>query len=148
MPQFNEKYDPTEGMSVLDKLLAGVGAGMYHTGLGVGQAFGMVSDDDIKAQRKLDEALMATGLGSVGNTIGRTVSLVPLAFVPGANTLAGAGLLGMASGAMAPSASDGEAVQNIVGGGLLGPFSRVAGRGVQGAMEGGLLFPRRLGQSF
>ena len=129
------EYDPTEGMSPLALLLAGIGQGMNNTALGVKQAFGQASRDDVAEQRRLDSALLGRGPGALGSVLGSTASMAPAAFVPGANTLVGAGLLGGAMGMMQPSEGPGEALRNALAFGLLGPASIAAGRGISGLLS-------------
>jgi hypothetical protein len=117
--------------------LSGVGKGMVDVGRGVGQAVGLVSRDDVAESRRLDEPLMQTGAGKWGSVAGTAAALVPAAFIPGANTLAGAALIGAGSGALAPSVSTQETLQNTgigAGAGALGQAAgRLLGAGYQGA---------------
>lgn len=71
--------DPTEGMSGFDKSAAGLGRSIYHAGRGLGQLVGAVSEEDIKAARKMDAPLMNTGAGMAGNIAGT----VGMALLPG-----------------------------------------------------------------
>lgn len=123
-----ERYDPTEGMSTMDKLLAGVGKGMTDVGRGVGQMFGLVSREDIKESRARDAALMNTGAGKVGNVAGSIAALAPTMLIPGAGTLGGASAIGAATGLAAPSESTEETLKNTLLGGGLGAGANVAGR--------------------
>jgi hypothetical protein len=82
--------DPTDGMSGFDKFAAGVGKSIYDAGRGIGQLVGAVSQDDIKASRKMDAPLMNTGAGMAGDiagTIGMT--LLPGGLLKGAGAVAG-----------------------------------------------------------
>lgn len=92
------EYDPTSGMSPLELLLAGIGQGMNNTKSGIQQSLGQLSKQDIRDLRDLDSSLLSTGMGRAGSVLGSTLSMVPVAFAPGANTLAGAGLLGTGMG--------------------------------------------------
>ena len=79
-----EKYDPTEGMSGMDKFLAGAGksfsetgAGIKQIGAGLGNLLGLVSDETVAGmkadeaeRRKRDAPLMDTGTGFAGNLAG------------------------------------------------------------------------------
>lgn len=137
-----DNVDPTEGMSGTDKFMAGIGKGMTDVGRGLGQMVGAVSRDDVAQSRKRDEALMATGAGKAGAITGTVASLLPTALIPGANTMAGAAMIGAGTGLAAPSASTGETIQNTALGGVLGPaalgIGRVIGataRGAQSLME-------------
>ncbi len=122
------KYDPTEGMSPLDLLLAGIGQGMNNTYSGVKQAFGAMSKEDIKALRELDSALLSRGMGQAGSILGQATSMAPAAFLPGANTLTGSMLVGGGVGLLQPSVSTQETLANAATLGLLGPANIGAGR--------------------
>lgn len=125
-------YDPTEGMSGAQKFFAGVGKAMTDAGRGVGQAFGLVSRDDIAEARRLDQALMNTGAGTAGNIVGNIATLAPTAFIPGVNTVRGAAALGAITGALQPSVSTEETIANTgfgAAGGAAGQkLSQTAGR--------------------
>ena len=137
-----QRQDPTEGMSGLQTTLAGVGKGFTDVTRGLGQFVGAVSRDDVAESRKRDEALMNTTGGKVGNVAGNVAAMLPAAFIPGANTYAGAGAIGALSGLAAPSVSTEETLKNAGMGGVLGPAALGAGRllgagarGLQGLVE-------------
>lgn len=67
--------DPTEGMSGVDKFLAGAGKALADTGRGIGQMVGLVSQKDIDEAAALDRPLMATGAGLVGNVAGQVAQM-------------------------------------------------------------------------
>lgn len=145
--------DPTQGMSTIDKLRAGVGKSIVDTGRGIGQLFGAVSNEDVKEARKLDKALMDTTAGTIGNIGGnigmallpggalkglsKVASAVKAPVVATALSNAGGTLLapksvgsalavGGAMGALQPSTSTGEAFGNMaLGGGLSALFPLV-----------------------
>jgi hypothetical protein len=122
--------DPTEGMSAFQRGAAGFGKAMVDTARGVGQLFGAVDRSDIEESRRLDRSLMNTTGGRVGNFAGNVATTLPLAFVPGANTVKGAALIGSLAGLAQPSTSTGETLQNIGLGGAAGGGSIIAGRGL------------------
>lgn len=93
----------TDDMSTTQKVLAGVGKGMVDLGRGAGQMLGMMSEKDIADARALDANLMATTSGKVGNVIGQVAATAPAMLIPGANTYAGAALVGGATGALQPT---------------------------------------------
>lgn len=131
-----EKYDPTEGMSTGEKFLAGVGMGMTNVGRGIGQALGMVSRDDIAEARRLDKALSDTTAGTAGNITGTVAAFLPTAFIPGANTMAGAAAIGAGSGLLAPSTSTSETVTNTALGGTLAPLTLAGIRAIPAITQG------------
>src|SRR5205085_4261916 len=61
----------------------------------------------------------------------------PTALVPGANTYTGAALIGAGTGLIQPSASTGETVKNVIGGGIAAPATLGAVRGAQALYQGG-----------
>lgn len=121
-------YDVPNPADTGSRLLAGIGKGMVDVGRGIGQAVGLVSRDDVAESRRLDEPLMKTGAGQAGAVIGNAAAMVPTAFIPGANTLGGAALIGAGTGFLSPSSSTGETVTNTLSGGVLAPIAIGAGR--------------------
>jgi hypothetical protein len=108
--------------------LAGMGKGFTDVARGLGQMAGVVSREDVARARELDKPLMETGAGQAGSIAGTVASLAPLAFVPGANTYAGAAALGAGAGLAAPSVSTGETIGNTLIGGAAGAGGQLAGR--------------------
>ena len=143
----NEYGSPTDGMSGLEKFAAGVGKSVYDTGYGLGQMVGLVSRDDVTQKRKEDADLMKTGAGKAGDIAGNLVQTVPLAFVPGANTVKGAALIGSLTGLAQPSESTSETISNIGMGGAGGGGSIMAGRGLASAYQLGTGLMRPLTQN-
>ena len=117
-------YDPTQGMSTFDKLAAGTGKAMYDTARGIGQfipeALGGISRADVEEARRLDEPLMNTTAGKVGNLVGNVAMLAPTAMIPGANTVRGAATIGALAGLVQPSTSTKETMTNFALGGAGG----------------------------
>lgn len=124
-------YDPTEGMSKTERVLAGIGQGMSDFGYGVGQMVGLVSRDDVKAKRKLDEALLNTTEGKIGSFVGTAAPGALAAMVPGANTILGSTLIGAGMGVAQPSTSTSETLQNGLMGGAASAAVPVLMRGGQ-----------------
>jgi len=136
-----ELYDPTKGMSTFDKVMAGAGKAVVDTGRGLGQMVGLVSRDDVAKARALDAPLMNTGAGMAGNIGGNVaMALLPGATVAGTGkvlskapaaaelgqalltggkalmaptTIPGAAGVGALQGAIQPSTSTTETLQNI-----------------------------------
>ena len=119
----------------LNNALAGMGKSFVDTARGIGQKVGLVSTDDVAKSRVLDAPLMATRAARVGNIAGAVAQAAPLAFVPGANSLAGAAVGGAAYGFAQPSTGAGELASNTVMGGLGGGAGNVVGRAA-GAVYG------------
>lgn len=90
------------------------GAKQFSTELGNAIGLGRIApnsfgDQEVQRQRaeidetqRRDAPLMATKAGIAGNLAGNIANTAPLAFIPGANTAAGAGLMGGGLGATAP----------------------------------------------
>lgn len=127
--------DPTSGMSVTEKILSGIGKAFYDVGRGVGQFTPLVSRQDIAESRKLDEPLMSTGAGQVGNLVGNVALLAPTALIPGANTVTGAGAIGAGAGLIQPSTSTGETVANTLLGGAGGAAGQALANRLPGAIK-------------
>jgi hypothetical protein len=113
-------FDPMRDMSRTERTLAGVGKAFADLGRGAGQLVGAVSREDVKEARKLDAPLMDTTAGKVGNFAGNVAIMAPAAAIPGANTVAGAGVVGAGMGLLAPSESTKETLTNIALGGAGG----------------------------
>lgn len=121
--------DPTSGMGFLDKFNSGMGKAFTDIGRGAGQMVGMgPSAEETRENRRLDAPLMKTGAGTAGNIAGNIAALAPLAVVPGANTVAGAGAMGILAGGLQPTETGGQRLVNMGAGGLLGA-------GVQGVAQ-------------
>ena len=138
-----EKMDATEGMSTFDKVRAGFGKAIHDTAQGLGQMVGLTDRADVEESRRLNADLMKTTAGKVGDFAGNVATTLPLAFVPGANTVKGASLLGALTGLIQPSTSTQETLTNTGLGGAIGGGSIMAGRGLAAAYQGatGLLRP-------
>lgn len=130
--------DPTEGMSGLDKFLAGTGKGFVDLARGTGQliregaeavspsgksfsdSLGLPTRQDIDESKRLDAPLMNTGAGIAGNIVGNIAAAVPAMAIPGANTIVGGGLIGSATGALQPVGESGSRTDNMLIGGIAG----------------------------
>lgn len=100
-------------MGVMEQLNAGAGKMFSDLGQGISQYFpGGATRADVAETRKLDAPLMNTVAGKVGNIGAGVAMLAPSALIPGAGTVAGAGVIGGVVGALQPSESTGEALLN------------------------------------
>jgi len=135
--------DPTEGMTTAEKFWAGFGKAGADTLRGLGQMVGLVSRDDVAEARRLDNALMKTTAGTVGNVGGNVATLLPTAFIPGVNTIKGASLIGGLTGLAQPSASTTETLTNTGIGAAAAPLAIGAVRAGGALYEGakGLVEP-------
>ena len=118
--QMRKELDPTADMSTAEKLIAGYGKAGVDLARGAGQLVGLVNRDDVAESRKLDQSLMNTTAGKVGNFAGTAAAMVPTAFIPGANTIAGGAVIGAGSGLLQPSTSTAETLRNVGVGGTVG----------------------------
>lgn len=127
-------FDPTTGMSGIEKFIAGMGQGVVGLGRGVGQRTGLLSQAEIDRQMKMDAPLLATTPGKWGSVAGNVLAGVPTAFIPGANTLAGASLVGAGFGAAQPTRSDESVIGNTLLGGaaplVLSPLIKYGAKGI------------------
>lgn len=110
----------------LNNFLAGVGKGMVDMGRGIGERVGLVSPQDVDASRKVDAPLVGTTAGSVGDLTGNLALAAPTAFIPGANTIAGAAAIGAGLGAVQPTGDGESAGRNAFVGGALGGVGQAA----------------------
>lgn len=114
----------------LKNAAAGLGKQTYDLIRGAGQYAGLESRQDVADSRQLDAPLNATAGGKAGQIAGGILTTLPALAIPGANTIAGAGLIGAATGALQPSTSTGETVRNIGVGGALGAGGQAVGNAV------------------
>jgi hypothetical protein len=135
--------DPTEGVSATQKVLAGIGSGMTDLAYGVGQRVGLVDQETIDEKKALDAPLKATTSGSVGNVVGKVALGIPAAFIPGANTLAGAAAIGGVQGLAEPTATGESVLKNAAIGAGAGAGGVVLGRALRAGYQGlkGLIEP-------
>lgn len=104
----------------VNNFMAGVGKGMVDVGRGIGERLGLVSPAQVDAARKVDAPLMATTAGNVGSLAGNLAIAAPTAFIPGANTVLGASMIGAGLGASQPTGTGESAIKNAAIGGALG----------------------------
>lgn len=130
-----DSYDPTKDMTTTERVLAGIGQGMTDVGYGVGQILGLVSREDVSKKRDLDKALLNTTGGKVGNFIGNAALALPTAFIPGANTVTGASLVGAGIGLAQPSTSTQETLTNMAFGGAGGAIGQAVANRLPGALR-------------
>lgn len=127
----------TDGMSAIEKGLAGAGKAFVDTARGIGQYVGAVSREDVADARKNDKALMDTTAGTVGNIAGHIAMAVPTVAIPGAASLKGAAAIGAAQGLIQPSTSGTETLTNAGMGGAAGAGGVAAVRAVKGLAGAG-----------
>lgn len=123
----------------VSRFMAGAGAGMTNLARGSGQTLGLVDQKDIADAKKRDAPLMATGAGISGNIAGNVAAMLPSAFIPGANTLAGSAAIGAVSGLMQPVAEgsvSGGKLKEALFGTVAAPATLLGARGLVGVGRG------------
>lgn len=115
---------PTDDMSGMERFRAGMGKGMVDVARGIGQRLNLVSEEEVAEARKNDEALMNTGAGVVGNVAGSLTALAPALMVPGANSVAGAAVVGGLSGLTRPTVQGESVLKNVATDAALGGVSQ------------------------
>lgn len=105
----------------LGRNLAGAGTALTNLWEGAKQIAGKGDDTAIEGNRIMAQE------APVGALAGNLAALAPTALVPGANTVAGAGVVGALQGALQPTMGDESRLTNTVAGGALGAGSQFAG---------------------
>lgn len=140
--------DPTSGMSEWQKFAAGYGKAGADIVRGAGQRVGDLEETlsgrreamfptgaDVTATSQQDQPLMASRSGQAGNIVGNLTGYAPLAMVPGASTVLGAGAIGAGVGLAQPSENASETGKNALLGGLFSGGVVGAGRLLPRAVE-------------
>ena len=122
--------ETAQKQSTMENLLAGAGGGMYGMYLGAKQLLGKTTPEEIEQHKKAMAGLRSTTAGTVGDIGGQVAASVPAAFIPGANTYVGAGLVGAGIVALQPTTKEGERVNNMATGGIGGVVGNAIGRGI------------------
>lgn len=130
-----QEFDPTEGMSGLQKMLAGTGKAISDLGLGARQMLGLASQQEVDERRRLDAPLMRTGAGLAGNILGNIAVAAPTALIPGANTFTGAAVTGAAMNALQPTGADESRLANTAIGAGLGLASQAGANAIGRALK-------------
>lgn len=127
--------NPTAGMSMTDKLIAGVGMGaskILRAALPDSVANAMhIPSGDVQA----DAALSSTIPGKIGSFAGEVGAIAPTVLIPGADTAIGAPLIGAATGALT---TDGNLKDRAIGaaeGAAGGSIGRVVGNAIGNAAQ-------------
>jgi hypothetical protein len=132
--QAAQKQDPytetAQKQSIGENLLAGAGGGLYGMYLGAKQLLGKATPEELEDHKKAIAGLRSTTAGTVGDIGGQVVGAIPAAFIPGANTYVGAGLIGSGLGALQPTTKEGERSNNMIMGGIGGVAGQGIGRGI------------------
>lgn len=150
-----EKYSPTKGMSMTEKLRAGIGQGLASVGRAIGTGYrslgpeyqgsadllGLPTSQDSADAKTTDAALLDTGAGKVGSVVGHIAGAAPAMLVPGANTAVGATAVGALAGAATTEGGAIDRLKGLAEGGVGGVVGKYLGDAV-GAGAGKLLASR------
>lgn len=141
------EYDPTSGMTEMQKLRSGIGQGMTNVFRHGGNLVGAVSDEALADAKALDAPLMAQPSGRLGSMVGETAVTAPLMMAGGAalgatgvgaramaNPIARGAIEGAGQGLL--MADPGEKGAGALVGGVAGAALPAAYKGIQGAMRG------------
>ena len=163
-PQTAPSRSIAEDMSAGERFGAGVGQGMMRAaravkqaidvpavalertfgGQRVSRALGMPTAQEsaqmtrqlLAEAEALDAPLLATGAGRAGSIVGQVAPLLPTAFIPGANTYAGAALIGGGASALTTPGDISERGLAGLGGAVGGAAGTAAGRAVGAGYQG------------
>lgn len=126
-----DRYTATaQDDSNLQNLGASIGGAMMAPVIGVKQLLGKTTPEEIKQWKDSMAGLWSTPMGKVGTLAGGVATAAPLALVPGAATIPGAALGGLAYGAAQPVGEGETRAANAVE----GMGGNVAGLGVGKAL--------------
>lgn len=132
-----EQYNPTDGMSTFDRTLSGIGMGMNDLYMGAKQRMGLASQAEIDEKKRLDKSLKDTTAGTVGSITGKVALGLPAMFVPGANSIPGAAVIGGLQGLAEPTATGESVGKNVMIGTAGGAGGVVLGRGLKAGYGAG-----------
>lgn len=122
-----------EARSTFGKVKAGLASAPINLYLGTKQLFGELSpieQDVLKQNRAAESAAPVTSIAS------NVATMAPTMFIPGVNTVAGAGLLGAGMGAVQPVIEGESRLQNAVLGGAFGAGGQKLGQSVGRLLAG------------
>lgn len=140
MEQDRKTYDPTSGMSTFERTVAGYGSAVPRIIRGVRQylpeAIGGMSPEQVAEANKLDEPLLNTTAGNVGNIAGNIAALAPTVAIPGAATMRGAAAIGAVQGLLTPEETAQARLKNVGIGAAAGAGGVAAARAISGIAQG------------
>lgn len=125
LPQISKPLNPADQSQYpeatpFNNFMAGMASGVKDLGMGIGQRVGLVKQEAVDANKKYEAPLLKSTAGSLGSLAGNLAVAAPTAFIPGANTVLGASLIGGALGAAQPTATGESALKNAAMGLVLG----------------------------
>ena len=121
---------PTEGNSFLDNAMAATGKGMVSVARALGASPEFLRRQGLPGTKEeadaQDAPLMKTAGGKLGNVVGQAALAAPAMLIPGANTYAGAALIGAGTGAAFTEGDIADRAKAGAGGAVGG----IAGKGL------------------
>lgn len=136
-PQDRAMTDPTRDMSHAARFAAGYGKTTADVLRGIQQRLGIgdqaALQADIDESKRLDAPLRKTVAGTLGNIAGNVALASAAIPIPGANTLAGAGVLGAAQGFVQPVETGGSLALNTGTGAVGGVVGQAVGNKIASA---------------
>lgn len=106
--------------SGMQNFLAGAGGAMRGMYLGAKQMAGAADQSEVDEHKRAMEGLYSTASGSAGAFTGAAVPAVATAWLPGANTVTGAALVGAGMGALEPTGEGDSRLGNAATGAMVG----------------------------
>ena len=122
---WQQSVSPTADMNAFQRFAAAYGKVGADIALGMRsvlpESIGGTKPGEVAERKRLDEPLMRTPAGAIGNVVGNLAAYAPIAAAPGANTVAGAAGYGALAGALQSAESWGERGRNaMTSGGMSG----------------------------
>lgn len=136
-PTIEDLSNPAADMSTFERLAASYGGAIPRLGRGLMQLID--PSEERKAEeaemRRLEGPLLNTTAGKVGNFAGSVAATIPAAFIPGANTYAGATALGAGMGLLQPTVEGESKIANAIIGGAAGAAGKFAGDKISSGVQ-------------
>lgn len=123
---------PLDYMGPFDRFVAGLGKGLHDPYLGIKQALGLASQQEVDENARLSKPLTDTTAGAIGNFAG---AMAPALAVPVA-TIPGAIALGAAQGAANPVEKGQSRLSNTLTGGVAGGVGQGIAKSIGALVRG------------
>lgn len=136
------QYSPVDDMSTTERVLAATGSGIASVGraVGLGSVLSRYGLPGTKEEADaIDAPLLRTTAGKVGRVLGQAAAAAPAMLIPGANTYAGAALIGAGTGAVTTEGGLSDRLE----GGAYGAIGGAAGKAIGDAVGFGA---RKIGE--
>ena len=120
--------------STLQNIAAGAGGVVAGIPLGIRQMMGKDKPGEVDEWKRAMAGLWSTPGGKIGTVAGGVGTMAPAAFIPGANTAAGAAALGAVNGLVQPVGQGESRALNTVVGGAVGGLSQAGVNAIGSAL--------------